>query len=311
MAETALRVAGYSPWQPRHNPYNLPQLFEPDPELGWTNKPGVYKIDGNAPNFDIPFTILADQSRLTGLNPDPTAPQIILVGGSFTNGDKFLPDEQTFAWKLQVQFPETAVLNHGVPGYGSYQSLLLSERLLAELENPSILLYGFLNFHEFRNIDHWQWLRGLTTASDTPPAIPYALLDEAGNLERHPPERYPHWPLREYSAVITLLEQTYAALRAVGRTAQAEAVTVKTLQEMTQLAENHNLEFRAVYLHSHAEPKERYLSLLEAANVPVIDCVYPGKNIERFRLPEDNHPNAELNEYWANCIAQGIQNIVP
>ena len=68
-------------------------------------------------------------------------------------------------------------------------------------------LYGFYEGHEIRNVATADWLEMLSMMARRhfTISVPYATLGDDGVIVRHRPKSYPLWPLREHSAVITLL----------------------------------------------------------------------------------------------------------
>ena len=119
----------------------------PDPVLGWRNNPGVHPADEGAHE---PMTILADGSRATG-TPAGAGTTVLIVGCSFAEGYG-VRDDETFAWKLQQRFPQLRIRDFGVPGYGTYQSLVLLREAMAQGIQPALVIYGFLPFHADRNV---------------------------------------------------------------------------------------------------------------------------------------------------------------
>ena len=70
---------------------------------------------------------------------------MLLVGCSFTMGWA-VADDETWAWRLQELRPDVEVVNRGVGGYGTLQSLLLLEQLLGrDGQRPARVLYGFID----------------------------------------------------------------------------------------------------------------------------------------------------------------------
>lgn len=212
LAESIVRVAGYEPWNPR--PYfpqfkNVEVVFEPDPVLGWRNRPGRFLFDRKDGRTVIQ-TNLPDGSRYTGPSPDGATKALIFVGGSYTYGWG-LSDEETLPWRIQAALPQLRVKNFGTGGYGSYQSLLGIEKILAtERLPPTIFVYGFNDFHYARDVAREDWLYAMNaySASGEPVYMPYVSLDARGRLRRHPPEAYGGWPLRRFSALVALAEKT-------------------------------------------------------------------------------------------------------
>src|SRR5262245_25799025 len=151
-AELLLRLTDHQPWRYLGVKPGEPTMHDADPELGWIPRPGQYEVPAYAPaGKDFSFTILADGTRVTGSPAARDAPAVAFVGCSLTQGWS-IGDDETFAWRLHQPFPPLHVLNYGVGAYGTYQSLLVMERILARPNPPRLVLYGFMEEHESRNV---------------------------------------------------------------------------------------------------------------------------------------------------------------
>ena len=148
LSEVALRLAGKSPWEDSGRTDD-PVMHEPDAVLGWRSKAGNYEVPPRVKSGEAArLTFLENGRRVTSrksATPDGEAngiPELILVGGSFTQGWA-ISDDETFAWKLQERFPNLEVKNYGTGGYGTYQALLTMRRVLPQQESPKLVVYGF------------------------------------------------------------------------------------------------------------------------------------------------------------------------
>jgi hypothetical protein len=247
----------------------------------------------------------ADAARSTGGRPGSGGGTVAIVGGSFTEGFA-ISDDETFAWKLQERFPGLRIRNYGHGGYGTYQSLLLLERVLSQRPAPVMAVYGFYEGHEIRNVATADWLRMLSMMlrRHTSISVPYATLGGDGVIVRHPPESYPLWPLREYSAVVTFLQHGHARWLARRRTAERAAVTEQLLLEMKRACEANGTDFVVALLYMNAQNRTRYSELLRSHGVAFADCARPLP--PAYQVPGDGHPNQKLNAIWASCIAKVI-----
>lgn len=151
--EVTLRIMGYRPFR-YIDTNDESMIMEKDPLLGWKNKPGVYTKWSNKwfNGENIRVTIWPGGLRATAPLRIKKDKQIIIVGCSFMQGWA-LNDNETFAWKLQEDFPEIEILNYGTGGYSTYQSMPLLEKHLNNSSKPPIMvLCGLGDFHYDRNV---------------------------------------------------------------------------------------------------------------------------------------------------------------
>ena len=312
--ELLLRLSGYGPWKD-HIVVNKPVMHEPDSKLGWKNKPGKYVYSAYVPNEkDIKVTFLADNSRITEeetiSNQVDNRDKMVIVGCSFTQGWA-ISDDETYAWKLQHQYPKLKVLNYGTGGYGTYQSLLVLERFFTNNSKPvKLVLYGMIGEHEIRNVASEGWLRAIARSSKRSRhiSVPYSTIDNDGNLSRHfieIPESYPMWPLREWLATSSFLQRIYIRLKTMKRAFQARLVTEKLLLEMKNFVEKQGTKLVVTLLaFKDNNTKLHYVEFFEKQNIKYIDCVYP--LTPDMRVRGEGHPNGKMNTRWASCIANSI-----
>ena len=304
LAETGLRLAGYRPWSYAEAGPDDPTLHEPDPLLGWRNKPGHTLVHAHlAGQAATERTILADGSRATGGAERPASERVDLVGCSVTVGYD-LSDADTYAWKLQQLHPELQIVNFGTAAYGTYQSLLRMERI-RDAARPSLVLYGFITQHEARNVATYDWLRGLALHSIRGHvAPPYVTLGADHELVRHPPESFAVWPLADRSVAVRMLGDAYMHLVTRARDAQAPEATKALLLEMSRVARRRSTPFAVLFLLAEDGKKDEYLAFFRENDVPFVDCVEPFT--EENRIAGTGHPNAKLNSFWARCISENL-----
>jgi hypothetical protein len=299
-AELLLRVTGVAePWSTLAE--NEPAMFEADPFLGWKAKPGKYKL---APfsnqGHDTHYTILNDGSRATADNKINSPYDLIFIGGSFTEGFA-VSDEETFAWKLQDKFPSLRIGNFGVGGYGTYQSLLLLRDLYKQKMRPKIVIYGFMPFHEERNIANSGWRRVLNEFSRRGhSALPFCSMDENGILIEHEPIGYPLLPLREHLALVDFAAKFYFRFIDADESKRREdgfEISKKLITEMKHLAEKNGSFFFTALL---GQPG-RYESFFKTSDIGMIDCRLVLN--EEFTVKGEGHPNEKAHTVWAEKIA--------
>ncbi|MCP5095846.1 MAG: hypothetical protein GY943_09855 [Chloroflexi bacterium] len=303
IGEIFLRIAGQAPWYYAVPIQNQPTMFEPHSKLGWVMKTGQYTAyTPDATPLTINF--LPNATRATGNSTQTDLAQIAVVGGSYTHG-WLISDDETYAWKLQTMLPSTKVINFGTPGYGTYQSLLVLEDYFSTSPPTSIVIYGFIEHHENRNVATAEWLDTLMRSSSGKQGeIPYTDLDDAGNLVRHPLTSYPEWPLKEHSVTITILERLYSNVVTMERSNQKRAVTEALLLEMQALAAQSGAQFAVVFLKATDDTAVHYQTFASANDMHFIDCLFPIPPDKR--VPLDGHPNGDMNTIWADCIETAV-----
>lgn len=307
-AELTLRLTGYRPWAAVQADRNEPTMNENDPVLGWRAKKGFYLVPPYDPSgAEIHYTFLEGGLRKTSegqTDVRDARPKFIAVGCSFTQGWA-ISDEETYAWKLQKEFPDDEVLNYGVAGYSTYQSLLKLEQVLPVMRNPKVVLYGFSDKHEDRNVAAAAWVRRLSMYSRRGHVfVPYVSLGSEGQLTRYPPEAYPVFPLREYSSMAALAESAYAELRAKERAGGKREATQQLILQMRDLTQRYGAEFVLAFLVVNDEAKDHYQRFLAENHISAIDCSQ--RLSEEMIVEGEGHPNGRLNSVWAACIADSL-----
>jgi hypothetical protein len=308
-AEIVLRATGRPPWKETVYASDMPLMHEPDGELGWRNKPGEY-VFGTP---EVRMTFWPDHTRATAPRSVGTAPSVLVIGDSFVQGWA-VSDQETFAWKLQERFPHAAVRNLGCAGYGTTQSLLALERYLGEDgAKPEVVVYGFSDFHEGRNVATASWLKNLAQlAQRGHVSTPYASLGKDGALELHPPARYPAWPLHRELATVALLEERWAELATAARASQAIAVTENLLLELDHVVGQSGATLLVAFLSElERDGLVPYRTVLAARGIATAQCVHPGVWAPAMQVPVYGHPNAAINAFWAKCIGDALVTAAP
>ncbi|MHB8846162.1 MAG: hypothetical protein ACYC7L_15630 [Nitrospirota bacterium] len=307
VAEGAARLRGFEPWTYLSTDTHEPSVFEYDPVLGWKAVIGNY-ID---PPYDptasaTHLSILRGMGRRTSkgqTDVHTNRPKMVFVGCSFTMGWA-INDEDTFPWKLQTRHPSYEVLNYGVAGYGTYQSLLILERELPELRDPKIVVYGFIENHEERNVATANWMEWLSSYSHRHQLdFPFVTVDKNGKLRRHRPVNYPRLPFRENMAIVALLEKALGKFEARGRDAQGREATQQLILEMKAVSARNGAEFVLALLDYSEAAKAGYMEFARKNTIRVADCEIP-EYVDDLAVPGEGHPNGKANTLWAQCISE-------
>jgi hypothetical protein len=303
LCEIALRSLGYGPWSYQSYYANEPVMHEPDADLGWRNRPGEYVFPPYAPEGEfIRMTFLADGSRVTGPGQPASGPEVLLIGCSLTQG-RGISDDETYGWKLQARFPGRGFRNFGTAGYGTYQSLLMLERVLRKAPTPEMVIYGFIEHHELRNVAAPEWLELLAAYQrGRDVKLPYALLGHDGRVVRHQSVRYPEMPVRERLASVALAERVMNRLLGASRKRDKTRVTEELLLEMNLLARGRGARFGVVLFDASDSARAHYVRFLGDHDLEFADCVFPRS--PQMEVPGEGHPSGAMNSLYAQCIAE-------
>ena len=305
MVEVLLRLAGRHPF-PEFQPgrSDLPTTNVPDPVLGWRAKPGTYRYPGyTADAPPITLTLWPDGSRATSAERIERSRQVVLIGDSFTQGWA-ISDDETYGWQLQARFPAVEFVNYGTAGYNGVQALLrLQEYFAAHPHPPELVIYGFNDDQERRNVGEGSWLGLLAIAAQREMVrLPYCSLDGHGGLVFHPPEGYPMWPLRHRLALVPLLERAAFRVATHGRTQQKRAATERLIERMSSIVREHGSRLLVVLLFDEPDVGAHYTAYLDAHGIAALDCRIPGP-WGALMVPGEGHPNGLANTKWAECLA--------
>jgi len=272
---------------------------KPDPVLGWRNNPGVHPADESPHN---PMTILADGARDTG--PAGAGPTALIVGCSYAEGYG-VRDEETLAWKLQRRFPQMRIRDYGVPGYGTYQTLMLMRELYErEGLRPALVIYGFLPFHADRNVLTYSMLEAFRAFGGERFSPPRVELKD-GALAAYPPFVVPAWPLEEHSALVTLMHEAELRVRMGKREEQRVEATAILLGQMQSLVTSRQGKLLVATLYnSDPEISRQLMEKVRPAGIAQIDVTYAGAETrpEKILVGGSGHPGAIIHAWWAEKL---------
>jgi hypothetical protein len=229
-----------------------------------------------------------------------------VIGCSYTQGWA-VTDQETYPWHLQAEFPSHAFLNYGTAGYGTYQSLLALERYFAAgHDSPAVVIYGFIDYHEDRNVAPASWLKALATASRAGTlSIPFVSIGADGTLERHRLDRANSWPLRSHLASVAAVEDRVLEFRTRGRFEQRREVTDRLILELQRVTREHGSRLLVAILESRDEPKAHVTAFTAREGIESVDCTVP--NQELLQVPGYSHPDRRINAHWARCIGDRLR----
>jgi len=309
LGELAARLAHVLPFHARQSEYI--GWAQPDPVLGWRNKPGVHRAD-ESPHE--PMTFLPDGSRDSGTPAGAAGRPVVIIGCSFAEGYG-VKDDQAFSWILQQRFPHRPILNFGTPGYGTYQSLLLLRELIEQRQvHPAAVVYGFVPFHADRNVLTYTMLEAFRAFGGERFSPPHVEL-RGGALEAFPPFVVSNWPLEAHSALVTLLHRTELRIRLANRERDDEKVTLLLLKDLKEIVDKEHAGLLVATLWHGGPPGpaayRRMADAMQAAGIEQLDITYAGTETkpERLAVGGRGHPGPAIHEWWADQLTGWLDNL--
>jgi hypothetical protein len=312
LAEVVVRLEGWRPWV-----NDLPKLtvdppgsfYTIDPVLGYKLRAGSFVVtleDGYA--FRV--THLPDTLRIT--RPLETyaqrlpKPAVWVFGCSFTHGWS-LNDEETYCWHVQESFPDREVVNFGVDGYGTLQSLDQLRGALDVRDRPGAIVLAYAGFHDQRNtllrarrkqlMDHFKI--GLTYAPR------YAKLEGAdGFSEVSDPLVFREFPLMRWSAFSHFLETKFDDLEQ--RSVDSHEVSRRIVRAMMRLAKERGVPFVVATIDQGEAADDMRAFVTAEGGLAVdmgVDLDEPGMS----NRPHDTHPSARADRRYADVLIPALR----
>ena len=268
-----------------------------DPELGWSYLPDKSTFL-RAGNIEKPVYFDSNGIRLPdpGFRFEKSRPSVLFIGGSFTMGHG-LSYEESFAGRFGALEGEPfQVVNLGVQGYGSDQSVLALKRFLPRF-NARIVVYTFIEDHIRRNGNYDR--RTLVPTARFLGTKPLFALDNEGRL--FPAKK----PLlyREYthSYLIDFLKMRLGAIAGTFPP-YPENLTRAIIQEMNDYSNEHGAYF--VVLNWRWSEND-YDALFKDMDIDLIDTMEGApEGWEKMVLLGGIHPDAEAGKHAARQLLE-------
>jgi hypothetical protein len=308
VAEGAMRIAGFTPREPRVNRFFVPGTETtwsvPDPELGWINKEGISLAQEGE---GLPMTFWSAGRRAT--RPESALPtdgraQVMLIGGS--NLQSYgVRDAESFPWLLGERYPAISFENFGSGGYSTVQAKLIAQRALESLyapNKPSLILLAFDDAHMLRNVADQSWVYAITDTQGNYVAPPHYRI-EGGKTVYRPFKTIGFWPLERHSAAITVLHNVWLQSVAYNSKDEALPVTRAVMADIAALAKSHGIAFAAVILDNRGGTA---LPVFEGQDFAWHDCSGPERTDPEFIIKGGSHPTAKMHAYLAGCIGDWL-----
>ena len=276
--------------------------FTAHPTRGWSHLPGEFKLTIAGP-YSFRVTHANNGLRIThplDVKTEANKPEIWLFGCSFTHGWR-LNDEETYPWLLQQNLKDYEVVNFGVDGYGSVQSLIQFQESLKARKKPVIVVFAYAWFQDPRNVLTRSWKKALFINNRLGAVnYPYGSLDTDNNLVLHnEPLEYLGFPLLRHSALANLLDEKYDA--SLEGSYRQHEVSQAVVAEFWNLCKSNGIQFvlAGVYPDPLATEMLHDFNAKGALTVDIsVDMTLP----ENANMPYDAHPSAKADKQFAQKL---------
>jgi len=313
-AEILARVTGHRPWVVNALRVKVEpggRLYTTHPTLGYAPIPGQFKatIDDA---YSFRFTNLSNSQRVTHpLNTYPVQNgrnEIWILGDSITFGWS-VNDEEAFPWLLQADLPNYEVVNFGVMGYGTLQSLIQLREALKLRNKPKVVILNYASWHDVRNTFVRARRKMLAIASSLGPVNqPYARLTRDGKIEIvQETLQYREFPLMRYSALSNMLEETYDKYEE--RHVDSHKVTKAIMKEIARLCRAEGIEVVVAGLTSDATTSDM-LAYAQSEGMKTLSMFVDLSIKENNNLPFDSHPSAAAHRQYAQLLKPYLVNLL-
>lgn len=314
VGEIFARIKGERPWTLYTDVQNIKMtpktgLIIQQPELGFTNGPGVFRVKWNGA-YSFTATIGKNHRRITRPTGSGTGaalkPEIWLFGCSITFGWG-LNDNETFAWLAQEKLPGYKLENFGTVSYGTVDSLLQMRQEIRSGNKPAIAILMYGSLHDDRNTLARYHRKGLAPALPNYNGVmfPYARFDKNEKLKYMRSEvKFTEFPLMRYSALAHFLETTYDTWE--GKQYNAHEVSKAVIIDFYKLCKKNHVVFAVAGITGDEGTKEM-IEFCNKKGIPAVD-ISIDLNAKGYIIPRDRHPDARANEIYAVKLEGFINN---
>ncbi len=276
--------------------------FTAHPTRGWTHLPGQFKLTVAGP-YSFKVTHASNGLRITQppyAGASGTQPAIWIFGCSLTHGWR-LNDDETYPWLLQQKLKDYEVVNFGVDGYGSVQSLIQFRESLQAGRKPALVVFAYAWFQDPRNVLTRSWKKALFINNRLGAVnYPYGRLDADNKLVlRNDPLEYTGFPLLRYSALANFLDERYDA--SLEKSYREHDVSKAVLNEFWNLCKQNGIEFVLAGIYPDPLTAEM-LRYFNAKGATTVDISVDMTRQENANMPYDAHPSAFANKQFAEKL---------
>jgi len=286
-----------------------PRPHDPDKQLGWVLKEGVYTQAINDTFWTATHLNRYGRTTKKHSSTDTTGKPIISIyGDSFTYGD-CLDDSFTFPYLIQTKLSDFNVLNKGVGGYSLVQCYLSLKRDIALGVKPKVVILNTASFINMRNVAHPVWLSYLFSELQYQKVsqinLPYLESDGdsfkikfiSGNSIRR-------------GLLLYRVSSVYKTLRDWVTTKQApsfknqSASSAYMIGKFHQLSKEYDFHLLVTYF-TDDDGMNESLRVCKELNIDTVNLAVPLNGY--YSIPNNSHPNSIANKLYAQKIVSALR----
>ncbi|MEX0686550.1 MAG: hypothetical protein WD267_13995 [Balneolales bacterium] len=289
----------------KHEPDS--DFIRPDPNHGIIHKPGTHKV--HLPGHIFTATHGNDSLRVT--QPlfshndngfETQKDEIWVFGCSYTYGWS-LNDDETFPWLLQKELPDFRVINFGMCGFSTIQSLYQLRHAIKIRKKPKYVILAHSHSHDKRNALTRSWkkiaepsLRAFKTLS-----FPYGKIDGEGNLViKKTGMFYKHFPMMKQSALAHFLETKCNRLQEW--LCKTHKITRAVMEEFQKTCEDNGIKMVIGGLDNSISTKNM-LIYCKREGISIVDMALEISDSNNIKLLYAMSASLLANKHFANKLA--------
>ncbi|MGM9998347.1 MAG: hypothetical protein ACI38Q_02970 [Candidatus Bruticola sp.] len=320
----------------KHSAKVPPALRSCAKRCGWGFEQGCYPSSEDKTALETVWPNGQRASRPSA-SSIPAQRRVLLLGCSYIFGSG-LDDRDTLAWQLNQKYPDVQFDNYGVPGWGTYQTLMLEETLLAN-NFYDLVIYCAIDDHRNRNTEYKfvgslrpgkryamyprvELPNSMYCPNEEGAASFVAALPPDPEQLRFIPSDAELWPGQFSFRIIDFLHRVWIGRRIVEQEKiysyrpdnfdhfmpAKEKIFWLLVQKMAARAEEKGSRFALAFL--EGDPyKWRYCPLPDYLSLYYWPLSWPSITDKQFRIAfkECNHPNRVAQQKWLGRMAPYLE----
>lgn len=313
LIEGVLRLLNYEPYSYKsfYIKSSPKSFIINDSSLGFNLSPGTYSVNANGVKFKCSNNEFGLREVIPKVKSDY---KIGFFGCSFTFGWGVNNDEN-FCSLIQ-QETSKEIINYGIPGTGTIQSLLKLKTLELNKNLPNEVIIVYCGFHAERNILSKYYSTTINKGILPTQNINNTAYFPFGSIKNNSlsinytntKDLYRFWPLRENSSLINSLQTSYEGISYDPE--YEDLVTLKIFEEIQKLCFKNKVKLKVIGITKN-ERTQKMMDLIKSKGITGAFNAIDFTNKKHTFQNKDKHPNKLSHKILKNKITQSIINITP